>query len=162
MFNPFFPFNQQLLNAFIKVGKKYFVRQSFNRAKDDDVKGCFIIMHYSNQAEAAYHFGKMINDPHRRFYDWDNSEHQKRLLLAASGPSGYKIYSSVVEDKWHKHITNSLKSNTRKYIDGMLCWTPGNGDTVDVDISITHGELYATLAYERHKAKVKLSVIENL
>ena len=123
MFNPFFPFNQQLLGAFIETGKKYFVRQSFNRAKggkEDTIKAHFIIKHYSSKVEAEYHFADIINDPHRYFYDWNNPEHQNRLRLAASGPSGYKIYSSVVYNNWHKYITNSLKRQTRHYIDGRL------------------------------------------
>jgi len=35
MFNPFFPLNKELLDALVKAGKVFFVRQTYTRGKNE-------------------------------------------------------------------------------------------------------------------------------
>src|SRR5689334_19256398 len=98
MFNPFYPFNSRLLNAFVAKGRKYFVRQTFNRAKDhfdEGIKGYYFFSHYDNLAEAQEHYDAIAHDPNRFLYDWNDIEHRSKLEIAASALPQYKIYTGV-------------------------------------------------------------------
>lgn len=164
MLNPFSPFTKSLLDAFVRSGKKYFVRQSFARAKDHfdkDIKGCFIITHYSDIAHAQHHMMSISYDSYRYLYEWDNSEHQKRLYVAADNPPGYKVYSCVFDKDWEKQIEGNLKEKTRGFIEKNIGWKPGRSDTVDFNIYVNNGELYAKLKLQAEEVRVKLEEIEN-
>lgn len=159
------PLTRQLLDAFVKAGKKYFVRQAYSRGKellDEGVKGCFIFTHYSEAGQAEHHLGAIAHDPNRYLYNWDKPEDQNKLLIAAGKPDGYKIYSSVFEKDWQKQITLLLKTKVKKYIDYSLDWKPGRGETVDFQIFTNYGELYAKLKLRTQEVRVKLEVIEKL
>ncbi|MEJ7740461.1 MAG: hypothetical protein WKF97_23840 [Chitinophagaceae bacterium] len=165
MFNPFSPLSKPLLDAFVKAGKKYFVRQTYNRARDhfdQGIKGCFIFTHYAEIGHAQHHYGAISQDPNKFLYEWDNPEHQSKLNIAASKPSGYKIYATVFQRDWEKTITNQLKEKVRKYIDYKLGWKPGRGETVAFTIYVSYGELYAKLKLRAQEVRVKLEDIENL
>lgn len=165
MINPFSPLSRPLLDAFIKSGKKYFVRQTYTRCRnllEDGLKGCFIFTHYAEIGHAQHHIGAISEDSGRFLYEWDNKEHQQRLIVSAGSPAGYKIYSSVFEKDWQKWITMPLKDKVKKYIDDTLHWKPGGGETVDFQIYINYGELYAKLKLRAQEVRIKLEVIENL
>lgn len=164
MLNPFSPFTKSLLDAFVKSGKKYFVRQSFARAKDhfdEGVKGYFIITHYADIAHAQHHMMAISDDVYRHLYEWDNPEHRQKLNVAVSNPPGYKIYSAVLIKDWEKQIRDNLKEKTRGYIEKNIGWKPGRSDTVDFNIYVNYGELYAKLKLQAEEVRVKLEEIEN-
>jgi hypothetical protein len=165
MFNPFALFSNALLLAFVRSGKKYFVRQTFTRANDDfenDVKGCFIITHYAEAGHAEHHVGAISHDPNRFLYQWDNPEHQKKLIVASHQPAGYKVYSSVFVKDWQTRISNPVKQNLRNYIHGKLGWNPLNGERLSFDIYANYGELYAQIKLRGQEVRIKLEDIENL
>lgn len=165
MFNPFVPLTRPLLEAFVKAGKRYFVRQTYVRGKellDEGVKGCFIFTHYSEAGQAEHHLGAIAHDPNRYLYNWDEPKDQQKLLVAACNPTGYKIYSSVFDKDWQKQITLPLKTKVKKYIDFSLGWKPGRGETVDFQIFSNYGELYAKLKLRTQEVRVKLELIEKL
>ena len=164
MFNPFALLSKPLLDAFVQSGKKFFVRQQFDRARDhfhEDVKGYFIITHYAEKGHAEHHYGAISEDPFRFLYDWQDADHQNKLRIASSQPTGYKIYSSVFNHDWQKHITNPLKQKFRNYVEGKLGWNPAVVETVGFDIYVNYGELYARLKLRTQEVRVKLEEIEN-
>jgi hypothetical protein len=164
MFNPFYPFTTQLLDGFVKKGKKYFVRQTFHRAMDhfdEGIKGYFIFSHYDNLTTAMDHFGAIANDAYRFLYDWDNAEHREKLKIAASQPKEYKIFAGVFKQDWERQVTNRLKEKVRMYV-SKLGWSPKPGEMVDTKYEIQFGELYMRLSYAGRQAKVKFEEIEKL
>ncbi len=165
MFKPFAPLSRVLLEAFIKSGKRYYVRQTFRRGKNmpgEAMKGCFIFTHYGEIGHAQHHLGAISEDHNRFLYEWDNPDHRQRLITAAGPPGGYKIYSSVFEKDWQKWITVPLKEKVKKFIDYKLIWKPGRGDTVGFEIYVHYGELYAKLKLRTQEVRVKLEDIEKL
>ena len=163
MLNPFAPLSKPLLDAFVKAGKKYFVRQSFPRAKDhfdECIKGYFIFTHYAEIGHAQHHLGAISQDPHRSLYEWDNPQHQLKLYVAAGQPAGYKVYSAVFIKDWEK-LVNSMKEKAKDYIETKVRWRPGAGDHVDINIYVHYGELYAKLKLRGQEVRVKLEEIEN-
>ncbi|MEJ7766740.1 MAG: hypothetical protein WKF89_02940 [Chitinophagaceae bacterium] len=164
MLNPFSSLTKPLLEAFVKAGKKYFVRQTFSRGKsrlDQPIKGYFIFTHYADIAHAQHHFGAIEHDPHRFLYEWDKPGHKEKLLIAADSPPGFKIYSSLFEKDWQVHLSGILKENVKRYIDNNLHWKPGGSETVDFQVYNNYGELYAKLKLRSQEVRLKLEEIEN-
>jgi len=164
MFNPFYPLTTQLLDAFVAKGKKYFVRQTFNRAKnpfDDEIKGYFLFSHYDSFTTAQDHYGAISHDPNRFLYDWNNPEHQQKLRVAASGLKEYKNYASVLRIDYEKGLTDKLKKKIRSYVSNSLGWHIKGNDTLDSNFELQFGELFIRFKYGGRQAKVKFEDIEN-
>jgi hypothetical protein len=164
MFNPFYPFNTALLDAFVKQGKTFFVRQTFERGippMDDSIKGAYLISHYDNLKDAQVHYDALSRNPNRFLYDWNSDEHQAKLKIAAGSPAGYKVYSSVFQKDWERHITDRMKKGIRLYVAG-LGWQPSRAEGLSTDFYQTFGELYIKLKCKGREVKVKFEEIENL
>jgi hypothetical protein len=164
MFNPFYPFTTPLLNAFVKHGKTYFVRQTFRRARgyfEEGIKGSYLISHYESLHEAQVHFDALEHDPNRFLYKWNNPEHQVKLKVAAASPAGYKVYSSTFQKGWERQITDRIKKGIRLYV-ASLGWQPSRSNGLGTDFYQTFGELYIKLKYKTQEVRVKFEEIENL
>jgi hypothetical protein len=164
MFNPFYPFTQQLLDAFIAKGKTFFVRQTFNRAKDhfdEGIKGCFLFSHYDNIVTAQDHYGAVGYDRNRFLYDWNVPAHREKLMIAASGLKEYKVYAAVFRQDWECGVTNRIREKTRTYV-SRLGWQPRSGENVATNYELQFGELYLRMRYGTREAKVKFEEIENI
>lgn len=118
MFNPFYPFTQKLLDAFVAKGKTYFVRQTFARGRnpfDSQEKGSFLFTHYDNLVTAQDHYGAISHDRNRFLYDWNNTEHQDKLRIAASNVfKEYRNYASVFRTDYERGLTDNLKKANKK------------------------------------------------
>jgi hypothetical protein len=165
MFNPFVLFNEKLLHAFVHSGKKYFVRQTFNRGKDDadaGLKGCFLFTHYPNYGAAQAHFGALEQDIYRKLYDWHDPGDKEKLLIAAQRPAGYKIYAALFEAGWQKEFGDDLRKKLRYYIQAKIGWNPARDEIVSPDVYLHFGEIYTRIRYKSQEVSVKLEEIENL
>src|SRR5688572_15583141 len=107
MFNPFAPLTGRLLEAFVKAGEAYFVRQTFKRGKVpfEEIKGSYLITQHSSLPSAQAHFGALDHDPNRYLYDWTKEGDRNKLIIAANNPEGYRIYAGVFLQDWERHIT---------------------------------------------------------
>ncbi|MFL5811422.1 MAG: hypothetical protein ACJ749_18000 [Flavisolibacter sp.] len=164
MFNPFYPFTTDLLNAFVHQGKTYFVRQRLDRGNGylaEGIKGCFLFSHYDHLTTAMDHYGAIEYDPNRFLYHWANPEHQEKLRLASSGLKEYKIFASVFRTDWEKQLTDRTREQIRLYV-SKLGWTPAGGEMVNTNYELQFGELYLRLKYRGREAKVKFEEIEKL
>ena len=163
MFNPLAPWTEKALDGFIREGKKYFVRQTFNRAMhpfDEDIKRCFLLCHYDLYAHAKEHYDALKDDPARFLYEWDNEDDQQKLKIAAAQPHGYKIFSNTFMPDWERHITNRMKQKIRAFIAGKG-WKP-DGNGVLIDFYPHFGEVMITLRFRDQKLSVKLEEVETM
>lgn len=164
MFNPFHPFTNKLLEAFIARGKTYFVRQSLKRDKEqvlEGIKGTFLFSHYDNLTTAQDHFGAISYDKNRFLYDYNCAEHREKLLIAASGLQDYRIYACVFRNDWEKMLPSSLPLSIRRYVKS-IGWAPKGNDLVDTKFEVQFGELFIHFRYGKREAKVKFEEIEKL
>ncbi|MGB8192452.1 MAG: hypothetical protein WCF67_11065 [Chitinophagaceae bacterium] len=164
-FNPFSPLTTDLLDAFIKSGKRYFVRQTFRRGRDHfntDVKEYFLICHYTDIGYALAHFNGIEEDAYRFLYNWDDKEHRSKLEIAAQNPPGFRIYANVFEKNWQRHITNPIKYKIRRYIENSLQWRPSTGETVDFQLYSHFGETFARITHNNKEVRLKLADIESI
>lgn len=163
MFNPFCIFTPKLLDALVKAGKRYFVRQTFKRGfsyLDEGIRGCFIITYYEGLEEAQEHFDAIVRDGNRFLYDWEDPEHRKKLIIASKGPAGFKVYANVFEKNWERHITDQFRSRIKKYIEDKLHWRPARQDTINFHIDMRYGEAYGRIQTRNLEVSVKLEDIE--
>ena len=164
MFNPYYPFTTQLLDAFVQHGKTYFVRQTLHRANDPFGAGrnCFLFTHYSHLTTAQDHFGAIGYDGNRFLYDWSLPAHKERLQQAAAGAfPGYRLYAAVFRTDWEQGLTTRLQQKVRSYV-SALGWSPKAGQVVDTAFEAQFGELYLRIKYRGRQAKVKFEEIEKL
>lgn len=164
MFNPFAPLTTELLHAFIKNGKHYFVRQSFPRGKnqlDKDVKGYFLFSHYDNLTTAQDHYGTISYDKYRFLYNWDDLSHRGKLEIAASGLRDYRNYAAVFKPGWDKHDATRIRDKLRMYIK-KLGWNPHRDEGVLTNYEIQFGELFIRIKHSGKEAKVKFEEVEKM
>jgi hypothetical protein len=164
MFNPLAPFDDKALEGFIKDGHRFFVRQTFNRAKDhfdEGIKGYFLFCHYKDEGPAKEHYDALKHDPYRFLYDWQKETDRKKLLLAASRPEGYKIFTNTFMPDWEHHITNRIKQKVRAYIISQG-WKPDNEEGVAISFYPHFGEVMIILKFRRQELRVKFEVIEKM
>jgi hypothetical protein len=162
MFNPLAIWTEKALEGFVGEGKRYFVRQSFERARKsfgDEDKSYFLFCHYQVYSQAREHFDALFDDPFRFLYDWEIEDHRQRLLLAANQPPGYEIYSNTFMPDWERHITSRLKQKIKAFIQSHG-WKPGREDGVLIDFYPHFGEVMVTLRFRKQKLSVKLEEIE--
>ena len=162
--NPFYPFTKELLDAFVAKGHSYFVRQTFYRDSplfSEKIKGSFLISHYDSRTTAMDHYGAISYDKGRHLYDWNNPRDRERLMVAASGPEGYRIFSTVFKTDWEKPVATRIKDKLRMYIK-KLGWNPHRDEGVTTNYELQFGELYLRIKYAGREAKVKFEEIENI
>jgi hypothetical protein len=164
MFNPFYPFTRNLLEAFVQRGKTYFIRQTFQRAMnhaDSEIKGCFLFSHYDNLTTAQDHFGAISYDPKRYLYDYSIPEHKVKLHIASSGLKEYRVFASIFRNNWEDLLPVNLPIQIRRYVK-TLDWSPKGNDSIDTNFEVQFGELFIRLRYGKREAKVKFEEIEKI
>ena len=68
MFNPAYPFTKDVLEATVKKGCVYFVRNTYDKVFDhfhENIKGYYLITHYNDLAKATAHYNSTSNDSRR-------------------------------------------------------------------------------------------------
>jgi hypothetical protein len=164
MFNPLAIWTEEVLKGLIEEGQRYFIRQTFSRAKgafDEGIKGYYLICHYKDYAPAKEHYDALKNDANRFLYDWEDEEHKKKLGVAASRPPGYKIYSNTFMPDWERHITERIKKKIRLYIQ-RKGWYPKKEEGVDISFYPYFGRVMITLKFRGQQASVAFDDIENI
>jgi hypothetical protein len=161
MYNPFGLLSMRLLQALLKSGNRYFVRQTYKRGLDqfdETQRGAFLFTHYTDAGRAQMHYDALALDPNRFLYDSTDAEHYNKLEIAAHQPLGFRIYSPLLEKEWKP--TEAMNEKIRKYIAANFTWTPGRNDKVKADLFSQVGELFVNLKYRVHEVKVPLADIE--
>ncbi len=158
MHNPLYIFTTEVLDELIKTGHRYFVRQTYKRGLNAELKASFLISHYEEQAKADIHFKALVNDPNSFLYDAEDPSHLLKLQVAASQPEGYRIYTlHLAMEKWKVPLI--LKGNLKRYIT-RLGWQPSRDKGVNAKLFSQFGELFIALKWQSHETKVPLSDIE--
>jgi hypothetical protein len=164
MFNPFVMLTMPLLEAFVKAGKTFFVRQHFATDRihhASHIKASFLFSHYAEIGHAQHHYGAIAQDPYKYIYQWENADDQKKLITAASQPRGYHVFASVFAENWQKKLTTEWKQKLRRYIEEVVKDKPSAHTPVDFEIYVHYGELYVRFKLRNQEVRVKLEEIEN-
>lgn len=161
MFNPLYPFTEQVLQATVRRGGLWFVRNSLDIGEELTGKG-YLITHYNDQARAETHYNIIGHDTYRFLYNWADKQGQERLKFAATQPEGYKIFSSYFYPDYKKKISKVYKEKINRYMYTHTVWKPSGSDTVHVDLYLQFGIMYLHLKYEGEELKIKFADIERI
>jgi hypothetical protein len=162
MFNPLALFSEQLLQGFVRGGRRYFVRQSFPRGRHlyESIQNTpLLLCQYEDAVTAQNHYEAIAHDPHRFLYDWENEEHRERLHKAASQPEGFKVFANVFVDNWESFVTEQLRARIRAYV-RELGWKLKKGEGVTPRFFPHYGEVYVSLQHKGRLIKLRLEDIE--
>ena len=161
MINPFQLYSPDLLQALLRAGHRYFVRQTYERGSFQDAgttQKAFLISHYDNASRANVHYEALVTDANRFLYDVSDPAHLEKLEIAASQPAGFRIFTPMLLRPWKP--TEWIKGKVRKYIDQKLAWQPGRSTGVKTNLFTQFGELFLTLKSGIHEVKIPLSDVE--
>lgn len=165
VYNPFYIWHKELLDAMIESGQKYFVRQSFPRGKVDapeTVKHVFQISEYDELAVANHHM-QIINrvDPYAHLYDITKESEKIKLYLTVENYSEYLIYSNTAHPHW-KIKLKKYEPKIRNFIENRIGWKPKGKETVIVGLHNQYGSMYITFKYGRDKARYLFDELDKL
>ncbi|PWT70721.1 MAG: hypothetical protein C5B59_20170 [Bacteroidetes bacterium] len=163
MYNPFPPLNEKLLKDKIAEGKRYFVRQTYERGMQPRIRAAFLFRGYEENEKniADLHFQKLQADPNAFLYDAQIGEHMERLIVAARQPFGFKIfYAGKKGIDWRP--PPDYQSKMQKYIaHHHPNWrTKSGGDKIQVGLYEEFGQLFLKLSFEQEEDKIPFDEIE--
>jgi hypothetical protein len=164
MFNPLAPLDEKALESMVAEGYRYFVGQSFHRARDlfeGGAKDHCLFCHYKEWTVAKEHFDAVKHDPNKALYDWEKEGDKKTLLAAARGAELYNAYTNTFLPDWENHITDRIKHKIRAYITKQG-WKGSREEGVHISFYPHFGEVMVTLRFRRQEVKVKFEEIEKI
>ena len=163
MFNPCYPFTVELLESMLSRQVRFFVRSWYKRGRnytDEIVRESFVISHYHTREEGERHFNSILADPYRFLYDASNPQHVQRLHRAAANRE-YKVYSGFLIPGIEKKANRRFAKQTSLYLFRNTHWELPRGTSINPELFMQQGELYARIAYRGNEIKVKFEDIEN-
>lgn len=162
MFNPLTIWDERVLEGLIQGGHRFFVRQDFARGHhplEDRPQVCLLLCHYTDYFRAREHFDALGTDPFRFLYPWEEPEHRQRLLKAAAGIPGYRVYANLFRTDWERLLTDQLREQIRAYV-RTLGWKPSRGVGVEPQFYPHFGEVHVCLKYRGREVRVSFAEIE--
>jgi len=164
VFNPLYQFTTEVLEATIKKGCDYFVRNTYRQPQynsHEEIKGYYIITHYNDKAKSEAHYNSIAEDKNRYLYNCYNKEDKEKLKIAASQPKGYMIYSAYFMPNYREKISKRTKDRINTYIFKHTNWKPTKGYVVGVDFYLQFGSIFIALNYAGQEIKINFDEIEN-
>jgi hypothetical protein len=164
MYNPFPLINKKLLQDKIREGKRYFVRQTFARGLEADMRGSFLLRAYDQKEKelAEEHMNVLARDPNRFLYDATQPEDLDKLRVAASQPLGFKIYYAGKKGLDWKPPASYQQKMKRFIAKRHPDWRgPRGGDKIQIGLMEEFGALYLKFSFKEHSDRIPFDEIEN-
>lgn len=162
MYNPYSILTTELLEAMLHQ-PMYFVRQYFERGKNNDNTIPLLFTHYihheTDKERAERHMRLLWKDPYRFLYNSTIPGHIEKLSIAAMQPEGYKIFINLLPQEWK--ASDSLKKKINSFVLHKLsCWNYSPPDKLRVIMKERFGRLYIGLLWKGQQTEVDLEEIE--
>ncbi|HEX6180418.1 MAG TPA: hypothetical protein VFZ47_04185 [Chitinophagaceae bacterium] len=163
MYNPFPLLTETILNNRVWRGKRFFVRQSYQRGLESDVKASFLYRAYaaSEKEQAETHLAYIANDPFACLYDAGNPAHLAKLQVAARQPTGYRVFYAGKEvPRWVP--TRDYDFRIRRYIMSQhpRWYTQKGQSPIEVTLCEEWGELLLKLRFRNEQDIIPFEEIE--
>jgi hypothetical protein len=164
VYNPLSLLTPELMQALIKE-PKLFVRQYYERGKmGDDIPLLLTYYYKKNEKDvlrANMHMKILKRDKYRFLYDSENEEDQKKLLIAAGQPEGYRLYVNLLPKKWE--AGDQLRKKLFLYMNqNFTWWQSARPAKVNIHLQDLYGQLYLYVTWQGHKAEIILDNIEKM
>ena len=160
MYNPLHPFEEKFLDAFIRKGVIAFVKQSYQRGRQQinpAAPKAFVLIHFERKLAAQQYFDVLKEDPERELFWIENPADVERIKqLIATSPAYMMLKVKDAEFRARKILDKKIKA----FIEYKLNWHPSRQDEVLFSLDIQFGEVYAKLKFRSKEIKVKLEEID--
>jgi hypothetical protein len=160
MYNPLVRLSERILIGLHKQGNKYFVRQYYHRGigGENGFKIAFLFSFYTDLSKAQIHYDAIATDKYRFLYNTEDSDHMKRLEIAALSGHKFGIYLPILANQWKPDAYASEK--IKHYVINKLGWGSRGYTRVQADLIIQFGELFLVLRLSIHEVKIPLSELQ--
>jgi hypothetical protein len=160
MYNPLPILTPGLLEDELKMGKRWFVRQTYPRGMQADLKAALVVRSYGQEEKviAEEHLAAIENDKAAFLYDASLPEHLEKLTTAAKQPIGYKVfYLGRKGVEWDPPLL--YKQKVKHYIlKHYSSWSKGK---IKVGLCEKFGELFLKFNYNnKEKDIIPFDMIE--
>jgi hypothetical protein len=159
MFNPLHPFELKYLQAFIDKGVVAFVKQGFQRGKNNLYPGVntYVLIHFEKPLAAQQYYDVLKEDPARELLFLNNANDFNRVKeLILTGTCYMMLKVKGAEEKAKKILDKKIKV----FIEKKLGWHPSGQEEILFNLDVQFGEVYAKLKFRSKEIKVKLAEIE--
>jgi hypothetical protein len=161
MYNPLPLLTPGLLENELKMGKRWFVRQTYLRGMETGLKASLMLRSYhsENKETAEAHLAAIGKDKMAFLYDATLPEHLERLKTAAKQPEGYKtFYIGTKKITWD--LPPLYKEKIRHYI-RRHHWSELKGKKIIVELRERYGELLLKFIFDnKDKDLIPFDTIE--
>lgn len=162
LYNPLPILTPGLLDNELKLGKRWFVRQSYPRGMEAGLKATLTVRSYpaEDNETAEAHLAAIGNDKMAFLYDAALPEHLERLKTAAKQPEGYAtFYIGTKIIKWNP--PSGYKEKVRHYIRRHHS-SESKGKKIIVELHEKYGELLLKFKYNnKDQDLIPFDTIEN-
>ncbi|NLR60724.1 hypothetical protein HGH93_21620 [Chitinophaga polysaccharea] len=162
MHNPLSLLRNDLIDAMIKEGNTFYVRQTYLRGinhLDENMKGAFLFTHYKDKQRAQAHVDSLRHDQYAKLYDVNQPSDKEKLYTAAGQPPGYQVFAAVLKDREWKPPAQ-LANHIKNYVSSRLNWKPRGKQSLTVSLLLEFGELFINLRSGEGEVKVPLKDVE--
>lgn len=167
MLQPFERLLPMYIDKLEKLGKKYFVTQSYPRGVDilsEDLRIPILVSVYDDLGLAKTHLNALKADKYGAIIHLDKPEHKTKLWEMVKGDTKFAVYWAVVKDAsaLEKKINLKYKDNMKRYIDRHTNWRISREATVNASVQLVFGELYINLKHGSQHLRIKFEEIEQI
>lgn len=161
-YNPLALLSLPLLEAMIKNGITYFVRQRFPDGlryfPSEELVGCYILTHYIDKGKALEHMQAINADPGKRLYTVTEDQDLADLKKASSQPGGYKILTTLLNTKkWEP--PRGFEESLRKYLRHSGYW-PKRTDELTAGPFFEFGVLFLKVKWAGNEIRVPFTNVQ--
>ena len=164
MYNPLPLFTTRILQAELGKGKRWFIRQTYDRGMETGLKAALLIRAYPAEEKetAEAHQAAIQTDRTAFLYDAGLPEHLQRLKKAAESLRDYKVFY-VGREKVDWEPPELYKQKIRHYIRSQHPgWLPQQkGEKIHVGLHEKFGELFLKFSYKKQHDTIPFDGIEN-
>lgn len=149
MYNPFYPFTNDVFNALQKKGYRYYVMNGYM-----DIS---IITHYMELSKAEAHYNSHNDKNDLIIYDSGNTGNHNKLIEISNNAIANRIFSTFFYPSYLKFLNDN---NRRKIKQRLMNEKIHYGDDINVDFYVHFGCLYVKVSSKRQELNFNFIEIE--
>ncbi len=161
MFNPAYPFTPELLASFKNKEVVHFVKSTYTRGINNEIKEACLICHYHEQPEAERHYNAIAHDKNREIYDIRKSADLEKLQKETISQESYRSFSKLIHPENEKRATAHFSEHAKRYLYKHTNWDLKGKISIYPKFSFQLGDLFVRIVHEGDKITVPFSDIEN-
>ncbi len=151
----------------MKLGKSYFVTQSYSRADNplaETQKINLLVSDYDDPGLAKIHFSAISHDKYASIIDLKKEKHLHKIGEMLLPASPYELYWAAVTDAaaLKTKLKKKYANHIRKFIDEHTQWSISRQDEFRPQLEVRFGDIFVIFKKGSERIDVPLSEIEKI